>query len=130
MSTLGKEGWGVDKDRFTCRHCLRLLPRKAFADQVTKGKIGKYGSQRYKRFCVQCGLKHRYSPGSRISRQGEHFVVCVLPRVQERCCGGEHRVECMRALPCSRDRKGHGGAHSEFYSSLDQASRKASSGGP
>lgn len=84
MSPFGMEGWGVDKDRFTCRHCLRLLPRKAFADQVTKGKMGKFGFQRDKRFCVQCGLKHRYSPGSHISRQGEHFVVCGCCREYQR----------------------------------------------
>lgn len=76
MSPFVMEGWGMDKDRFTCCHCLRLLPRKAFADQVTRGKMGKFGLQRDKRFCVQCGLKYRYSPGSHISRQGEHFVVC------------------------------------------------------
>ena len=46
--------------------------------------MGEFGSQRDKRFCVQCGLKHRYSPGSHISRQREHFVVCVFCREYKR----------------------------------------------
>lgn len=75
-SPFGWSGGEKNMDRFACCLCLQLLRRTAFADQVTKGKMGKGGSQPQRRFCVQCGLKYRYTPGSHISRQGKHFVVC------------------------------------------------------
>lgn len=69
------------KDLHACTDCLRLLPRTDFADQMVKGKRGKFGTHREKRFCIQCGINPRpgitrYSRGACIDQQGERFVIC------------------------------------------------------
>ncbi|PYI36392.1 hypothetical protein BP00DRAFT_300247, partial [Aspergillus indologenus CBS 114.80] len=47
---------GRQRDLYTCRDCMRLLPRIRFADNMVKKKRARSAVEAGKRFCVDCGI--------------------------------------------------------------------------
>ncbi|BCS26874.1 F-box domain protein [Aspergillus puulaauensis] len=78
--------FGLAKDLYTCRDCMRLRPRAKFADNMVKKKKAKGCAEAGKRFCVECGTSPnansplpataRYTRGCHVVILGEHHVVC------------------------------------------------------
>lgn len=78
--------FGLTKDLYTCRDCMRLRPRAKFADNMVKRKKAKAGAEAGKRFCVECGTSpnpnpllpgtSRYTRGCHVVILGEQHVVC------------------------------------------------------
>lgn len=75
--------YAQDRDLYTCRYCLRLLPASMFAHKMLQSRRAKHGRDVDRRFCVECGLKPRdgtarYGPGAQITMQGTVYVICLL----------------------------------------------------
>lgn len=75
--------YALDRDLYTCRYCLRLLPASMFARKMLQSRRAKYGRNVDRRFCVECGLKPRdgtarYGPGAQITMQGTFYVICII----------------------------------------------------
>ncbi|KAH8746626.1 hypothetical protein F5883DRAFT_363699, partial [Diaporthe sp. PMI_573] len=75
--------YAVAKDIYACIGCQRLRFAHKFADNMLRAKRRKGGPEASKRFCVECGTAPRqerliqgYSPGTHISIQGVHHVIC------------------------------------------------------
>lgn len=71
--------FGFKKELYSCSHCLRLRLPAQFADRMTKFRMSKFGRNKGKRVCVECGV-HRtgtYEPGSEFVWRGEKYVVCT-----------------------------------------------------
>ncbi|QKX62543.1 uncharacterized protein TRUGW13939_09704 [Talaromyces rugulosus] len=97
--------FGIRKDLYTCRDCLRLRPRAKFADNMVRKKKARSAIDAGKRFCVDCGINPRegttrYTRGSLIIIQGEQYVIC-------QSCGafGDAAVDGDSGMPeCKRCR--------------------------
>lgn len=67
-------------DFFACHLCLKILSADKFANAMMKGKRGKLGEERTKRFCLQCGITHRrYQRGTCLRFGGasrQHGFMC------------------------------------------------------
>lgn len=78
--------FGIQNDLYACADCLRLRPRAKFADNMVKRKKAKLvGSNRWDRWCVDCGINprpgtNRYAAGNLIVILGEPFVICIRCR--------------------------------------------------
>jgi len=79
--------YAVAKDIYACVGCRRLRPAHKFADNMLGAKRRKGGPKASKRFCVECGTApHQkefiqgYSPGTHISIQRVHHVICCSCR--------------------------------------------------
>ncbi|KAJ5731725.1 uncharacterized protein N7483_006233 [Penicillium malachiteum] len=75
--------WASEKNLYACRYCLRLRPACQFADRMLGRGRTRLGTDRDKRFCVECGVKPRdgpprYGPGSQFTFQGQACVICIL----------------------------------------------------
>lgn len=83
MLQVEESAFGRQKELYTCGDCMRLRPKKAFADAMFWRRRGRSGSNAGRRFCVECGLKPgsdgaQYTPGSQIAIEGKRYVVCRL----------------------------------------------------
>lgn len=75
--------WAIERRLYACKFCIRLRHASKFADAMLKGKTGRNGTQRFKRFCADCGFappqgQIRYSRGSEAIVNGERWVWCRL----------------------------------------------------
>lgn len=102
--------FGMQKDLYTCRDCLRLRPRARFADNMVKRKRAKFAVDAKKRFCVDCGVNARpgttrYTRGSQIVIQGEQYVICRSCGVFREAAveGGRNMSECRHCRLYSRE---------------------------
>jgi hypothetical protein len=82
-----QERWARARPLYACRYCVRLRPKRHFADAMLKGRTGVNGKEPEKRFCVDCGFGHallepgagrqsRYSPGTEVVVAGQTWVWC------------------------------------------------------
>jgi hypothetical protein len=81
-------------DFYACKDCLRLRTNFKFADNMRKGKRGRFGVESDMRFCIDCGIHPkpgttRYPRGSYLIVMGEAFVLCTV---------------CVRFKPAASDK--------------------------
>ncbi|KAM6513965.1 hypothetical protein FALCPG4_015151 [Fusarium falciforme] len=103
----------LEMDLFGCYDCLRLRRAAYFADNMRKGKRGRWGSRPSSRFCIDCGLNPRpdttrYTPGSTIIIGGKRFIKCWCERhgMVPEDSFNENRWVCIRCWePVARRRR-------------------------
>ncbi|CAG8368150.1 unnamed protein product [Penicillium salamii] len=84
---------------FSCNICLKLRPRNAFADKQLQAKRRKDGTQKDRRFCLDCGCCNKmYQPGHFLKVNGRDEVLCAMCR--ERCRYGRYCTRCRMCEPC------------------------------
>ncbi|PYH58278.1 F-box domain protein [Aspergillus niger CBS 101883] len=86
--------YAVAHDLYACRYCLRLRPGSFFADRMLRRGRGRYGRDRAKRFCVDCGVMPRGEGEGEEARYGAGALVRVEGELRVFCggCGGLRRV--------------------------------------
>ncbi|PQK11672.1 hypothetical protein BB8028_0003g02960 [Beauveria bassiana] len=112
--------YAVEKRLFVCNDCHRMRRSHQFADKMIKKSRRRGGSEALTRFCIDCGVTPkgeknslRYTPGSHISIQGVHHVICqacqAFTRGAQRndgvnlpyclrCCRGQHAEDQRREI--------------------------------
>ena len=70
------------EDRLPCTLCQRLLPKEQFHMHAKQGKKALGHKLGHKRFCMDCGLKHRKFGGGnsvKVDDQSDHYkVICPV----------------------------------------------------
>ncbi|GKZ22518.1 hypothetical protein AbraCBS73388_008678 [Aspergillus brasiliensis] len=86
--------FAIAHDLYACRYCLRLRPGSVFADRMLRRGRGRYGRDRAKRFCVDCGVMPRGEGEGEEARYGFGALVRVEGELRVFCggCGGLRRV--------------------------------------
>ncbi|KAG4026907.1 hypothetical protein MFRU_035g00590 [Monilinia fructicola] len=79
-------------DLLACKFCVRLRSKSKFADAMRTGKTGRNGLQRYRRFCLDCGIQNKvYALGSLISVDATMCLICSECREPKRWNGCSRR---------------------------------------
>jgi hypothetical protein len=88
------------RSKYACRFCLRLRPKTKFASIKLKGKTGLGGTNREKRFCVDCGFDttvsgqgQGYCPGTCVHVNGLHWLWCRKCKLVQK--GEETNSGCL-----------------------------------
>ncbi|EXK76343.1 hypothetical protein FOQG_18910 [Fusarium oxysporum f. sp. raphani 54005] len=73
--------FSCETDLLGCYDCLCLRRAACFADNVRKGKRGRWGNKYSSRFCIDCGLNPRsvttrYNRDNTIVIGGKQFMTC------------------------------------------------------
>lgn len=84
---------------FSCSLCLKLRPRRSFADKQIRKKRGRGRSESSRRFCVECGVQKRiYQQCQRIDIEGHtHFLCGLCNKLRG---SGFYCIPCGACQPC------------------------------
>ena len=94
--------FGFQRELYACSHCICLRPRRQFADRMTQFRMSKFGRNKAKRVCVECGVHGTgtYSPGSKLVWRNENYVVCTACKELRKIPTGENENDPVFCGDC------------------------------